>query len=231
MSLDTESDRKGVKILGLRERKKQQTRENIAKAAVSLFLRDGFDRVSVSDVAAAADVSKVTVFNYFPTKEDLVLSKVADYIEHSAQVVRDRGENESPLQALKGDYRRRIANRDPSTGLSGDERVVAIQRMISTTPSLTVRLTHHLLAAETSLTAALAEYLGEPADNALARLAASQLLAAERALVSRNLQRILAGWDRERLYAEAVSEAELAFGVLSSGLAGAGFCLQSRRRL
>src|SRR6188472_4655459 len=58
---------------GLRERKKRQTRAAIAEAAMALFLARGFDAVTVADVARAADVSEKTVFNHFPTKEDLVL--------------------------------------------------------------------------------------------------------------------------------------------------------------
>src|SRR5256885_1147003 len=58
---------------GLRERKKRQTREAIARAAMELFEAHGFDEVTVAEVARAADVSEKTVFNYFPTKEDLLL--------------------------------------------------------------------------------------------------------------------------------------------------------------
>ncbi|MFD6212210.1 TetR/AcrR family transcriptional regulator, partial [Nocardia salmonicida] len=58
---------------GLRARKKQQTREQISDRATALFLERGFDRVTIADVAAAADVAKMTVTNYFPRKEDLAL--------------------------------------------------------------------------------------------------------------------------------------------------------------
>ncbi|MQY40464.1 hypothetical protein SRB17_84970 [Streptomyces sp. RB17] len=57
---------------GLRARKKERTRDAIGDAAVSLLLERGFDRVSVNDIAAAAEISKPTLFRYFPTKEDLV---------------------------------------------------------------------------------------------------------------------------------------------------------------
>ena len=57
---------------GRRERKKQATRQHIAMTAVRLFLERGFDDVSVAEIAEAADVSKVTVFNYFPSKTDMV---------------------------------------------------------------------------------------------------------------------------------------------------------------
>src|ERR1700742_3824371 len=59
---------------GLRERKKEQTRAVIARTAIRMFLERGFDHVSIAEIAAAAGVSKMTVTNYFPTKEDLVIS-------------------------------------------------------------------------------------------------------------------------------------------------------------
>src|ERR1700754_5119358 len=63
---------------GLRERKKRQTQEAIAGAAMELFLEHGFDAVTVADVARAADVAEKTVFNHFPTKEDLVFFRSDD---------------------------------------------------------------------------------------------------------------------------------------------------------
>lgn len=75
---------------GLRERKKQRTREAIAAAAIALFLERGFDQVSVADVAAAAEVSKRTLFKYFPSKEDLVVQRFADHQDESARHVRAR---------------------------------------------------------------------------------------------------------------------------------------------
>src|SRR5690606_3736169 len=63
---------------GLRERKKQRTREAILKAAFAMFAESGFDRVHVADIAAAAEVSKPTLFAYFPTKEDLVLHRFSE---------------------------------------------------------------------------------------------------------------------------------------------------------
>ena len=59
---------------GRRERKKQQTRQLIADSARQLFVEHGFERVSVAEVARRADVAEATVFNYFPSKEDLVFS-------------------------------------------------------------------------------------------------------------------------------------------------------------
>ena len=58
-------------MAGLREWKKQHTRERIASEAMRLFVTRGFDHVTVAEVAEAAEVSEKTVFNYFPAKEDL----------------------------------------------------------------------------------------------------------------------------------------------------------------
>jgi AcrR family transcriptional regulator len=63
-------------VEGLRQRKKRQLREQLSATATSLFMERGFDGVRVSDVAEACDVSEGTVFNYFPTKEALVLDRL-----------------------------------------------------------------------------------------------------------------------------------------------------------
>src|SRR5690242_15087640 len=59
-----------ISLMGLRETKKLQTRQMIAESAMGLFVRRGFDHVTVGEIARAAGVSEKTVFNYFPTKED-----------------------------------------------------------------------------------------------------------------------------------------------------------------
>src|SRR4051812_23242438 len=64
---------------GLRERKKEQTRQLIAETARRLFGERGFERVTVAEVARAAEVSEQTVFNYFPTKEDLVYWRLQSF--------------------------------------------------------------------------------------------------------------------------------------------------------
>ena len=64
--------------MGLRESKKLQTREAIAREAMRLFATRGFDHVTVAEVGDAAAVSEKTVFNYFPTKEDLFFDEVPE---------------------------------------------------------------------------------------------------------------------------------------------------------
>lgn len=66
----------------------QERRLRISDAATSLFIRNGFDRVSIADVAAAADVSKMTVTNHFPLKEDLVFDRFDDELDQIAAALR-----------------------------------------------------------------------------------------------------------------------------------------------
>ncbi len=71
---------------GLRERKRQRTIQVLSDTAIRLFVEKGFDAVSVAEVAAAAEVSKPTLFRYFPAKEDLVLHRIADHEGEAARV-------------------------------------------------------------------------------------------------------------------------------------------------
>src|SRR5258708_25631387 len=75
--------------LGLRERKKQQTRQQIFDAAHRLFAKRSFDSVTVAEVARAADVSEVTAFNYFPTKDDVFYGGMQFFSEPLIHAVPD----------------------------------------------------------------------------------------------------------------------------------------------
>jgi AcrR family transcriptional regulator len=87
--------------VGLRESKKLHTRQEIADRAMELFAKRGFDHVTVAEVAEAANVSEKTVYNYFPTKEDLFFDEVPEREAALVAAVTGRRQGESVLQALR----------------------------------------------------------------------------------------------------------------------------------
>ena len=121
---------------GLRERKKQKTREEIFEAARELFDKRGFESVTVAEVAHAADVSQVTVFNYFPTKEDLFYAGMQFFEEQLLEAVRSRTPGEPAIKA----FRRRVV--EGAENLASRQRAEAIVksgRIIASSPSLVAR--------------------------------------------------------------------------------------------
>jgi AcrR family transcriptional regulator len=87
--------------MGLRESKKVRTRREIADRAMQLFAQRGFDHVTVAEVAEAADVSEKTVFNYFPTKEDLFFDELPEKEAALVAAIRDRKTGQSVLEGLR----------------------------------------------------------------------------------------------------------------------------------
>jgi AcrR family transcriptional regulator len=204
---------------GLRERKKLRTREAISDAAIALFLARGFDAVSVVEIAAAAEVSKRTLFAYFPAKEDLVLHRIADHEQESAEVVRARQAGQSPLDALQAHFLDGLRRHDPITGLNAEPEPLALYEMLTSTPSLALRLRLYLARGEDALAVALAETVAslEPLS---ARLAAAQIAAVQRTLAEHNLCRVIAGERVDLVHADAVAAAGRAFDLLRHGLGG-----------
>src|SRR3954464_13976957 len=87
---------------GLRERKKQRTRQLIGDTARRLFSERGFERVTVSEIAREAEVAPATVFNYFPTKEDLFYSRLEAFEEELLTAIRERPPGQGVLGAFAG---------------------------------------------------------------------------------------------------------------------------------
>jgi AcrR family transcriptional regulator len=86
---------------GLRERKKRRTRQHIADTAARLFGERGYEHVAVVDVAEAAEVSEQTVYNYFPTKQDLVFDLEEDLSDRLTDLIRTRPAGVSPAAAIR----------------------------------------------------------------------------------------------------------------------------------
>ncbi|MFD7096598.1 TetR/AcrR family transcriptional regulator [Streptomyces xanthophaeus] len=203
------------KTTGLRENKKLRTRRQLAATALELFLERGFDAVSVADVAAAAEVSKPTLFRYFPSKEDLVLDRFADHQDEAARIVRERPAGQGPVEAVHAHFLAALAERDPITGLCDHPNVLAFQGLLYSTASLGSRMAHYT-AREVELLAAVLE--AESVRPFAARLAALHLVTVRQELGRGNWRRLDAGRSADEVYPEAVADADLAFGMLAGGL-------------
>ncbi|MEW2455166.1 TetR/AcrR family transcriptional regulator [Streptomyces albus] len=210
---------------GLRERKRQRTYQAISDAAISLFLERGFTAVSVSEIAEAAEVSKPTLFRYFPAKEDMALYRLADHEDEAARVVAARGRDVTPLTALEEHFLAGLAARDPVTGLSDAPEVLAFHRLLYGTPSLVARLHSYTARSEEALAAELATVPPSDTGHAAAghreltaRLAAGQIVATQRVLATQNWSRISQGASADSLYEPARDAATHAFGLLRTGL-------------
>lgn len=211
---------------GLRERKRQRMYQAVSDAAIALFLEKGFEKVPVAEVAAAAEISKPTLFRYFPAKEDLVLHRFADHVDEAARVVTGRPAKRSPLDALQRHFLDGLERRDPVTGLCDNSHVLAFHRLLYGTPSLVARLYAYQERSERALGEALDDSLDEAISGAAsdaealaARLAAGQIIAVQRILAMENWRRIDAGESAEAVWPDAVVAANRAFGQLRSGVA------------
>ncbi len=158
---------------GLRERKKADTRLMISNVATRLFIARGFEAVSVEEVAVAAGVSRKTVFNYFPRKEDLVF----DREEEGRALVRDaiaaRGP-QSPVHAFQDLMRRLQQSGHPLLRISGQP--VAFWSAVAASPALTARARELQVTLADELAALLAGAIGRPPQDPQARLAATMLM-------------------------------------------------------
>ncbi|KKD06519.1 TetR/AcrR family transcriptional regulator [Streptomyces sp. WM6386] len=203
--------------MGLRERKKLQTALRIYRTAVELFVEKGFDAVSVQEVADASEVSKMTVFNYFGTKEDLVFKPMEEHFSDPARAVRERAPGESAVEAVRRQFLAMVETRDPSIGLHSEPFARRIRTVIMATPVLRERAYLSSEKGARELADLLTEETG---DRTLALIAAATLTAARQALVEEHHLRIDAGESVDEVAADAAERAEKAFALVEQGLGG-----------
>ncbi|WP_225832994.1 TetR/AcrR family transcriptional regulator [Streptomyces sp. NK08204] len=206
-----------AEAMGLRERKKQQTAMRIYRTAIALFAEKGFDAVSVQEIADAAEVSKMTVFNYFGTKEDLVFRPMEEHFSDAARAVRERAPGESAVEAVRRQFLEMIESRDPSVGLHAEPFARRIRQVIMATPVLKERA---YVASERGARELADVLTAETGDPTLALIAAATLNVTRTALVEEHHRRIDAGESVDQVAADAAERARHAFGLVEKGLKG-----------
>jgi AcrR family transcriptional regulator len=202
---------------GLRERKKEATRRQIAETARRLFAERGFEAVTVAEIAESADVSEATVFNYFPRKEDLVFWRLETFEEDLLRTIREREPGESVLDG----FRRFILTQRGLLGRPEPEaraQLLELTRMISESPALVSREQQILGEYTRSLAVLIAEETRTRPGDVRPWVAANALMGVHRGLIDYTRARILeAGFD-EALPRAVRAQADRAFALVEDGL-------------
>ena len=198
--------------MGLRETKKLATRQHIADVAMSLFVQRGFDHVTVAEVAEAAGVSEKTVFNYFPTKEDLFFDEVPERARRLTEAIRSRPEGDPILAALRQLQIGECA-RLSSPGFA------VFARTLEDSPALRLKE----LEMMSFFAQAVADALeGEGIDPRDARIAAALLISVHRQFFRAARTQALAGKHGPAAARRLRSDLERSYTLLEHGLGGLG---------
>lgn len=207
-------DREGQEAeLSLRERKKRATRQRISDVATGLFAARGFDDVTVAEVARAAEVSAMTVFNYFPRKEDLYLDRIPQAIELFTEAVRRRGPGEGPLGALRRLVLELLDQHHPLSAV--DDDFPPFWRIVITSPALRARAREGVEELEGALARTFAETVPGFADP---DFAAALTVAAYRSVYVATARRLLAGESAAALADDHRARVFAAFDALEAAL-------------
>lgn len=154
----------------LRESKKRETRQRISDVATGLFFERGFDAVTVEEIAAAANVSKVTVFNYFARKEDLLFDREAEAKQLLREALVERPRGQSPVNALRNLVDRLRNEKHPFAHI--DSRTVGFFAVVTASESLKARLRQ----IEDEVVSELAALLADGTPDGATRLVAGVLV-------------------------------------------------------
>jgi AcrR family transcriptional regulator len=195
--------------VGLRESKKLRTRQEIADQAMKLFAQRGFDHVTVAEVAAAAGVSEKTVFNYFPTKEDLFFDEVPKREAALVDAIHGRAPGESILTALQ----RLQVGECPRLCSPG---FATFARIIEESPALRAKELEVMARFVQVLTGAIQTELR--IDERDARIAAGLLVSVHRQVFSAARKQALAGKHGPAAVRQLRADLSRAYRLLEHGL-------------
>ena len=154
-----------------RTRKRLTTRQAISDAATRLFMARGFDRVTIDEIAEAADVGRMTVFNYFPRKEDMFFDREQEAREVAFKAIRSRPPGTSPIEALGMLAQNMVAQQHPMFPLCAETRAFVETSLAS--EALKARARQMRDDFVYALAAVLADEVGRPQDDADAYLGAT----------------------------------------------------------
>jgi AcrR family transcriptional regulator len=204
---------------GLRERKKQRTRELIADTARGLFLERGFDSVTVAEIARDADVDAKTVYNYFPSKPELFYYRLEEFEQAMVDAVREREAGVSILAA----FGRFVLDREGVLGQAdASERLRAITRTIVESPTLLAHERQVFARFTATLAAAIADETGARSSDVMPWVVANALIGVHRSLIDYVRGETLAGTPNRKLARDVRVQAKQALAALESGLADYG---------
>jgi AcrR family transcriptional regulator len=191
---------------GLRERKKQRTRQAIMDTAARLFDQQGYEATTVAEIAAAVEIAPRTFFGYFPSKEELLFADTDERVRIALATIADRRPEDRPADLLHRAIERMLASPAFTGGLAGPLGAVRL-RLLAETPALQAGALRRLLRAQSALSEAL--HTAYPAE--LDRTAAAATVGAlVGALVATALAGLRRGDDIPRLQAELRRAAQIA---------------------
>jgi AcrR family transcriptional regulator len=154
---------------GLRERKKQQTRDTIARVAVELFAERGYDETTLAEIAEAADVSPRTIFSYFDSKEEILFCEAPPELGRLKEKLEQRPDDSTTIDTLRD----LLSSMAPP-----DELAILRKQIIAGSPELKLKLRARVAELEPILVESFAKDLDTDADDIRALLIAASATAA-----------------------------------------------------
>ncbi|HSY25794.1 MAG TPA: TetR family transcriptional regulator [Polyangiaceae bacterium] len=203
---------------GLRERKKAQSRLAISNVATKMFIERGFDDVTVAEVAAAADVSVATIFNYFETKEELFFDREGEVIAAQRRFILERKPGESITSVLRREFLAAIDAGLPQLMAHG----ASFLRTIEGSSALRARLRLGFEKAEALLAETVAEETETAAGDPTPQIVAAILVAIQRTLIESAGAAALRGDAVAPTKRRLRKACERAFVLLEGGMRGYG---------
>jgi AcrR family transcriptional regulator len=196
------------KPCGLRERKKARTRAALREHALRLFREQGYQRTTVEQIAAAAEVSPSTFFRYFPTKEDLVLQDDMD--TRMVEAFERQPAGLGPIAAVRGAFREMIGSYDEA----GLDVIRETMTLAMTVPEVRARAVDEFGRTIAVISEALAKRTGRPADDLSVRTLAGAIIGV---IMSNTMP--WHGWSDDRQsFVDMFERVDQALAMLEAGL-------------